>query len=117
MIVLRIPRKVRSRDLREFILNQIKKFKRNQKHRYIRLEGEIAYSNNHVYFILPSRGLELAFALALLFKCENHGIPCTLEISKPISMDKIPRVIIEAAKIWSERKLPREYYRLKDTWL
>jgi len=29
MIILRIPRRVEDKDLREFILNQIKKFRRN----------------------------------------------------------------------------------------
>jgi len=113
MIILKIPRKVDSRNLREFILNHIKKFRRNQKHKYIRLEGELAYSNNYVYFIFPDRELELAFALSILFKCQKHQIPCELHLSKSIDINKLPTKIIEAAKIWSERKLHRKYYRLK----
>jgi len=115
MIILRIPRKTGDKDLREFILNQIKKFRRNQKRKYIKLEGEIAYSSSYVYFLFPSRGLELAFALSLYLKCEKHNIPCELELSKPIDLEKIPKDILEAAKVWAERKLHRKYYKLKNT--
>jgi len=114
MIILRIPRKIDNRDLREFILNQIKKFRRNQERKYIRLEGEISYSQDCVYFIFPNRGLEFAFALSLYFKCEKHGIPCMLEISKPVDLEKLPKEVLEAAKIWSEKKLHRKYYKLKN---
>jgi len=113
MIILKIPRKINDRDLREFILNQVKKFKRNQKRKYIRLEGEIAYSQDYVYFIFPNRGLELAFALSLYLKCQKHSIPCNLKLSEPIPIGELPAEIIEAAKVWSERKLHRKYYRLK----
>ena len=113
MIILRIPRKMDNRDLREFILNHIKKFRRNQKRKYIGLEGEIVYSNNFVYFIFPPRGLELAFALSILFKCQKHQIPCELHTSKPIKLEELPEEIIEAAKQWSERKLLRKYYKLR----
>jgi len=39
-----------------------------------------------------------------------------LEISKPVDLDleKLPKDILEVAKIWSEKKLHRKYYRLKD---
>ena len=114
MMILRIPRRVESKDLREFILNQIKKFRRNQKRKYIQLKGELAYSSNYVYFLFPNRGLELAFALSILFKCRKHNIPCTLESSKPIKVGELPAEIIEAARIWAERKLLRKYYRLRD---
>ena len=113
MIILRIPRRTGNRGLREFILNNIKKFKRNQKRKYIQLQGEIAYSTNYVYFILPDRGLELAFALSICFKCQRQNIPCELHLSKPI-IDKLPQEIIEAAKVWTERKLHRKYYKLKN---
>ncbi|RLE37130.1 hypothetical protein DRJ17_07200 [Candidatus Woesearchaeota archaeon] len=114
MIILKIPRKVDDRDLREFILNQIKKFRRNKKHRYIQLQGEVAYSNNYVYFIFPNRGLELAFALSLYLKCKKHSIPCELEFSKSVGLEKLPKDVLEAAKIWAERKLHRKYYKLKN---
>ena len=114
MIILKIPRKTEGRDLREFILNQVKKFKRNQERKHIQLRGEIAYSQNHVYFILPDRGLELAYALSTLIKCQNHGIPCTLETSNPIKAEELPAEIVEAAKAWAERKLPRKFYRLRN---
>ncbi|MCD6095683.1 MAG: hypothetical protein J7J99_03870 [Thermoprotei archaeon] len=114
MIILKIPRKVDDKDLREFILNQIKKFRRNQKRKYIKLEGELAYSNSYVYFLFPSRGLELAFALSIYFKCEKHRIPCELRLSKPIPMGELPAEIVEAAKVWSERKLHRKHYKLKN---
>jgi len=113
MIILRIPRKVDNKNLREFILNHIKKFRRNQRRKHIQLQGEIAYSNNYVYFLFPDRGLELAFALSIYLKCQKHNIPCTLELSKPIKTEELPIEIIEAARIWSERKLPRRYYKLK----
>ena len=117
MIILRIPRKVGNKDLREFILNQIKKFRRNQKRKYIKLQGEIAYSQDYVYFVFPDKGLELAFALSLYLKCQKHNIPCTLELSKPIKIEELPAEIIEAAKIWAEKKLHRKYYKLKETML
>ncbi len=114
MIILRIPRKANNKDLREFILNQVKKFRRNQKRKYIQLKGELAYSNSYVYFIFPDRGLELAFALSLYLKCQKHNIPCTLECSKPIKMEELQAEIIEAAKVWAEKKLYRKYYKLKE---
>ena len=114
MIILRIPRKANDKDLREFILNQIKKFRRNQKRKHIKLQGEIAYSNSYVYFLFPSRGLEFAFASSIYFKCEKHKIPCELELSKPVDLEKLPQGIIEAAKIWAEKKLHRKYYKLKN---
>jgi len=114
MIILRIPRKLNGKDLRDFILLQVKKFKKNQRHRYIQLRGEVAYSKNYVYFILSDYALELAFALSLYLKCQEHGIPCVLEVSSPINPEEIPRDVNEAAKIWSERKLPRRFYRLRD---
>ncbi len=117
MIILRIPRKIDNRDLREFILNQIKKFRRNQKRKYIRLEGEISYSQDYVYFIFPNRGLELAFALSLYLKCKKHKIPCELELSKPIKIEELSTEVVEAARVWSERKLHRKYYKLKNVSL
>ncbi len=117
MIILKIPRKVGDKDLREFILNHIKKFRRNQRHKYIKLQGEISYSRDHVYFLFPNRALELAFALSILFKCREHNISCTLELSKPIKMEKVSKEIIEAAKVWAERKLHRKYYKLKSLTL
>ena len=117
MIILRIPRKVGNKDLREFILNQIKKFRRNQKRKYIKLQGEIAYSQDYVYFVFPDKGLELAFALSLYLKCQKHNIPCTLELSKPISIEELPDEVVEAAKVWAEKKLHRKYYKLKETML
>ena len=117
MIILRIPRKANNKDLREFILNQVKKFRRNQKRKYIQLKGELAYSNSYVYFIFPDRGLELAFALSLYLKCQKHNISCTLELSKPISIEELPDEVVEAAKVWAEKKLHRKYYKLKETML
>ncbi len=114
MIILRIPRKVDSKDLRDFILLQVKKFKKNQRHKYIQLRGEVAYSTGNVYFIFEPYALELAFALSLLLKCQRHNIPCSLEATKPVDLEKIPKEIIEVARIWAERKLPRKYYRLRD---
>ncbi len=103
MIILRIPRRVNNRDLREYILNQIKKFRRNKRRKHIKLQGEIAYSQDYVYFVFPDRGLESAFALSLYFKCHKHSIPCTLEISKPVDLEKLPREVIEAAKYGQRR--------------
>jgi len=114
MIILRIPRRIGSRELREYILNQIKKFRRNQKRKYIKLQGEIGYSQDYVYFIFPDRGLELAFALSLYLKCQKHNIPCTLELSKPIKIEELPAEIIEAARVWAEKKLHRKHYKLKE---
>ena len=104
MIILRIPRRVENRDLRDFILLQVKKFKKNQKHKYIQLRGEVAYSQDYVYFIFPPRGLELLSLISLL-KCQKHSIPCTLETTKPVDLEKIPQEIIKGARRWAERKL------------
>ena len=115
MIILKIPRKVNNRDLRDFILLQVKKLKKNAKHKYIQLRGEAAYSTDNVYFIFEPYQLELAFALSLYFKCQKHNIPCILEATKPIEIEKIPREIVEAARIWAEQKLLRKYYHLRHT--
>ena len=117
MIILRMPRRVDGRSLRDYILLQVKKFRKNKEHRYIKLEGEVAYSDEHVFFIFPDRALELAFALSMLFKCEKHQIPCELLITKPLKLEELPKEAIEAAKIWAERKLPRRYYDLKELHL
>jgi len=114
MIVLRIPKKVNNRDLTNFITVLVKKFRKNAKHKYIQLRGEIAYSDNSVYFILHDYALELAFALSLYFKCQKHQVPCTLEISKAVDLERMPAEIVEAAKVWSERKLPRRHYKLRN---
>lgn len=114
MIILKIPKRVEGRNLREFILNHIKKMKRNMNHKYLQLEGEIAYSRNYVFFLFPSRGLELAFALSIFFKCKDHGIPCELEMSKPVKLEDLPKEVVEAAAVWRRRKLYRKYYKLKD---
>jgi len=114
MIIIRIPKKFGERSLENFITLQVKKFRKNQRHRYIKLRGEITYSSDSVYFILHDYTLELAFALSIYFKCQKHGIPCTLEISKPLDLEKIPEEIVEVAKVWSERKLPRKFYKLRD---
>jgi len=37
-----------------------------------------------------------------------------LEISKPLDPEKISKEIVEVARIWSERKLPRKYYKFKE---
>jgi len=117
MIILVIPRRVGGRNLREFILNQVKKLRRNQKHKYIRLQGEVAYSKDHVYFIFPDRALELSFALSILFKCRDHNIPCTLELSHPAKLEDIPREVLEVAEAWCRGKLPRRFYALRDRYL
>jgi len=109
-----IPRRVGGRNLREFILNQVKKLRRNQKHKYVSLQGEVAYSKTHVYFIFPDRAIELAFALSTLFKCREHGIPCTLEASKPVNLERLPREVLEATEAWCRGKLPRRFYGLRD---
>ncbi len=114
MIILRIPRKVDSKDLRDFILLQVKKLRKNRRHKYIQLRGEVAYSENSVYFIFEPYALELAFALSLYLKCQKHSIPCILEKSKPIDLSSIPRDALKAAEVWAERKLPRKYYKLRD---
>ncbi len=98
----------------DYILNQIKKMRRNMKHRYIQLEGEIAYSRDYVYFIFPSRALELAFALSLFIKCKHHEISCRLEVSKPVDPGKLDRETIECAERWTRRKLWRKCYKLKE---
>ncbi len=114
MIILKIPRKVNGRELKNFILLQVKKLKKNIKHKYIRLRAEVAYSSDNVYFIFEPYALELAFALSLLLKCQKHDIPCSLEVTKPVDLEKIPKEIIEVARIWAERKLPRKYYRFRE---
>ena len=114
MIILRIPRKVNGKDLREFILNQVKKFKRNQKRKHIKLEGEIAYSQEYVYFIFPNHGLELSFALSILIKCREHTISCTLELSRPIIIEQLDKEIVKCAEQWSKHKLWRKCYKLKE---
>jgi len=114
MIILGIPKRINGKSLEDFIYLQVKKLKRNRSHKYIQLQGEVTYSREHVYFIFPNRALELAFTLSLLFKCQKHDIPCVLEISKPVDLKEIPGDVLEAAKIWSERKLPRRFYRLRD---
>jgi len=43
--------------------------------------------------------LEHALALSLYFKCQKHGIPCTLEIGKTVDIERILEEIIEAARI------------------
>jgi len=117
MIILKIPKKVGERSLENFITVLVKKFRKNAKHRYIRLRGEVAYSRDYVYFVFPDYALELAYALSIYFKCQKHDIPCALEISKTVNTEKIPREIIEATKVWSERKLSRRFYRLRDVFL
>jgi len=114
MIILKIPRRVDNRNLREFILRYVKKFRRNQQRKYIRLRGEVAYSKDYAYFILEPYGLELAFALSVLIKCEQNEIPCTLRLSKPINLEELPNDVLEAAKCWAERKLRRKYYKLRN---
>ena len=113
MIIFRIPRTANGKDLREFILNIIKKMRRNMKRKHVGLQGEVAYSKNYVYLVLPSRGLELSFALSILFKCQKHDIPCELYISKQVDIESLPREIIECAEQWSRRKLWRKCYKLK----
>jgi len=117
MIIVRIPKKIGGKSLENFISIQVKKLRKNQNHKYIRLRGEVAYSDNNVYFIFEPYALELAFALSLYFKCQKYGIPCVLEISKPLDIERIPGEIVEATKVWSERKLPRRFYRLRDVFL
>jgi len=114
MIILRIPRRADDKDLREFILNQIKKFRRNQRHKYIKLRGEIAYSTDYVYFVLEPYGLELAFALSILLKCQRQEIPCSLERSKPIRVEELSQEVVKCADRWSEGKLWRRCYKLKN---
>ena len=70
-----------------------------------------------MYFLFSSRGLELAFALSLYLKCQKHEIPYTLELSKPVRIGELSKEILEAAKLWSERKLYRKYYKLKQLYL
>lgn len=113
MIILKIPRQANGKDLREFILNHIKKLRRNQRRKHIELEGEVAYSRDFVYFLFPDRGLELSFALSILIKCQEHGIPCTLEISKPLALEQLDREIIECAEQWAKRKLWRKATNLR----
>jgi len=117
MIVVRIPKKVDNKDLTNFIAVLVKKFKKNARHKRIGLRGEIAYSSDSVYFVLPDYALELAFALSIYFKCQKHGVPCTLEIGKTVDLEKLPKEVFEAAKTWSERKLPRRFYRLRDVFI
>ncbi|ADM28753.1 hypothetical protein Igag_1961 [Ignisphaera aggregans DSM 17230] len=115
MIILKIPKNIDGRDLTNFISIQVKKFRKNAKHRYIRLKGEVAYSRDYVYFVFPDYALELAFALSIYFKCQKQGIPCSLEAAKPLDIERIPGEIVEVARIWSERKLPRKFYNLRNT--
>jgi len=117
MIVVIIPKRINDRDLTNFITVLVKKFRKNAKHRCIQLQGDIAYSKDYVYFLFPGRALELAFALSLYFKCQKHGIPCSLEAAKPLDIERIPGEIVEVARIWSERKLPRKFYKLRDMFL
>ena len=113
MIVLAIPRKVGGRDLREFILNQVRKFRHNQRHKHIKLQGEVAYSRDFIYFVFPDRALELAFALSVLLKCQEHNVPCNLGLSRPVKLEELPREVLEAARVWCRGKLRREYYKLR----
>ena len=113
--MLAIPRRVGGRNLREFILNQVKKLKRNQKR--VGLQGEVAYSKDHVYIVFPGRALELSFALSILFKCRDHNIPCALELSHPAKLEDISREVLEAAEAWCRGKLPRRFYALRDRYL
>lgn len=71
MIILKIPRKVNGRELRDFILLQVKKLKKNVKHKYIHLRAEVAYSSDNVYFIFEPYTLELAFALSSSLNARN----------------------------------------------
>jgi len=66
-----------------------------------------------------SEALELAFSLSILFEGQKHQVPCHLEISKPIDLERVPvpPEVAEAARIWSERKLPRNYYKFKEVKL
>jgi hypothetical protein len=111
MIILKIPKR---KEHREFILNNIKKLRRNMKRKSIKLQGEVAYSSSHVYFVFPSRGLELAFALSILIKCQRKNIPCQLELSKELDLANLPEEVREAATTWAEGKLRRMHYRLRD---
>jgi len=113
VIILKIPRKTGEKSNREFILRYVKKLRRNQKRKHIQLQGEVAYSQNNVYFIFPSRGLELAFALSILIKCKQNEIPCTLELSKPVNPEELPSDIKRCSEIWAERKLLRKCYKLR----
>ena len=99
MIIPRIPRRLEDRSLGDFILLQVKKFKDNQRHRYIRLRGEVAYYQSHVYSTFLDYALELVFAISLPVKCENHSILCTLELSKPIKICELLAEIKEAARM------------------
>jgi len=114
MIIVKVPRRTGEKSLENFVTPLLKKFKRNKKHRHIQLRGEVAYSKSAVYFIFPREAIELAFALSILFKCQKHGIPCEIAATRPINIEGIPSEIKEAAQTWSERKLLRRFYRLRD---
>jgi len=58
--------------------------------------------------------LDLGSALSLYFMCQKYSIPCILEVVKPLDIEKIPKEIVEVAKIRSKRKLPRKYYKFKE---
>lgn len=112
--IVRIPKKINERRLEDFIFLQTKKFRRNQKHKYIQLQSEVVYSKDYVYFtfLFPVKLLELEFALSIVFKCQRRNIPCAISLSKPIAIERLDREIIECAEQWAERKLSRKCYKL-----
>jgi len=62
----------------------------------------------NVYFIFEPYALELAFALSIYFKCQKHNIPCTVDVSRPVKLEEIPKEIIEAAQVWAGKKASKK---------
>lgn|GEM_PF-6440878 len=75
------------------LLTSYKKMRRNIKYKYIKLQGEIAYSKDYVFFVFPNHALEPASALSLLIKCKQRSIPCSLELGKSVEIDKLPKEV------------------------
>ena len=105
MIIVRVPKGEAS-----FVTNVRRKLRRNQKHRKIRLRGEIAYSDQHAYFVFPDGSLEAAFALSIYMQCERRRIPCQLYLAEEASIEDFGEEVVECAEAWSWGKLPRRCY-------
>ncbi len=55
--------------------------------------------------------------LSISIKCQQYGIPCALEISKPVKLEEISKEILGCAERWAKRKLRRKCYKLKNLWV
>lgn len=70
--------------------------------------------NNRKQIYIYTKIFKLTITVSILFKYQKPNIPCILETTKPIDIENIPREIVEAARIWSERKTTKKILQVKE---